>query len=110
MARDLARRIYSASRMHPFCDDWELRNQIRRAIGSVMHNIAEGFDSGSDNEFCRFLAYAQRSCTEIKSELYLALDQAYLTEPEFNELYTSAQAISDKIGGLIKYLKNKNCA
>ena len=67
---------------------------------------AEGFDAGSHPEFSRFLGYAQRSCTEVQSELYVALDQEYLTEVEFRELYDLAALTRSKIGGFIKYLKN----
>ncbi len=70
-----------------------------------MHNIAEGFDAGSDAEFTRFLRYAQRSCTEVQSELYVALDQKYLNEQKFNHLYELAKRTHGKIGGFIKYLK-----
>ena len=50
-----------------------------------MHNIAEGFDSETNNEFVRFLRYAQRSCTEVQSELYMAMDQQYITKAEFQD-------------------------
>jgi four helix bundle protein len=69
-----------------------------------MHNIAEGFDCGSDTEFVRFLRYAQRSCTEVQSELYVALDQGYITQPQFESLFEHASKTRSKIGGFIKYL------
>ena len=69
-----------------------------------MHNIAEGFDGGSNAEFSKFLRYAQRSCTEVQSELYVALDQNYLANEEFEELYAKAKKTRAKIGGFIKYL------
>ena len=71
-----------------------------------MHNISEGFDGGSNAEFIRFLGYAQRSCTEVQSELYVALDQKYLTQERFAELYDLAKKTSTKIGAFIKYLKS----
>ena len=55
--------------------------------GSSMHNIAEGFDSETNAEFVRFLRYAKRSCTEVQSELYVALDQQYITNAEFQDVY-----------------------
>lgn len=85
--------------------DFGLRDQIRRAAGSVMHNIAEGFEAGSDAEFIRFLRYAQRSCTEVQSELYVALDQNYVSEGQFKDLFKLTQSAYNKIGGFIKYLK-----
>lgn len=105
-ARILTREIYSLTHRANFAKDWGLKDQITRAAGSVMHNIAEGYDAGSNPEFIRFLGYAQRSCTEVQSELYIALDQEYLTENEFNDLYLLAGKTNAKIGGLIIYLKN----
>lgn len=69
-----------------------------------MHNIAEGFDSGSDADFCRFLRYAQRSATEVQSQLYVALDQCYLSEEDFEQYMADVREVHAIIGGLIKYL------
>ena len=55
-----------------------------------MHNIAEGFDSETNPEFVRFLRYAKRSCTEVQSELYMTLDQQYITRDEFQDVYDHA--------------------
>ena len=71
-----------------------------------MHNIAEGFDGGSNAEFVAFLRYAQRSCSEVQSQLYIALDQSYISEPEFDTIYRQAAATHSKIGGFIHYLLN----
>jgi four helix bundle protein len=103
-ARELARQVYTRTRCGDFGKDFGLRDQIRRAAGSAMHNIAEGFDSGSDSEFTRFLRYAQRSCTEVQNELYVALDQKYVTEQQFQALFEQAEKTRAKIGGFIKYL------
>ena len=70
-----------------------------------MHNIAEGFDAGSDAGFMRFLRYARRSTSEVQSELYLALDQHYVTDAEFYEIYTLAKQCKHKINALLSYLK-----
>lgn len=75
LARELTRMVYDATKGEKLSRDFGLKDQIQRAAGSAMHNIAEGFDGGSDAEFIRFLRYAQRSCTEVKSPLYAALDQ-----------------------------------
>ena len=105
MARENAKAVYTVSKHELFSRDWGLKDQIRRAAGSVMHNIAEGFDSGSNAEFVKFLRYAQRSCREVQSQLYLALDQEYLDQALFDELYAANNAAHAKIGGFIKYLK-----
>jgi four helix bundle protein len=104
LARELAKQVYSQTRCGDFSKDFGLRDQIQRAAGSAMHNIAEGFDSGSDVEFARFLRYAQRSCAEVQSELYVALDQKYITEQQFRVLSEQTKTTHAKLGGFIKYL------
>ena len=69
-----------------------------------MHNIAEGFDSESNAEFIRFLRYAKRSCSEIQSELYIALDEKYISSDEFRDVYEQARQTRAAIRGFINYL------
>jgi four helix bundle protein len=107
LARELTQSVYTLTRGERFCKDFGLVDQIRRASGSVMHNIAEGFDSGSDAEFMRFLGYSQRSATEVKSHLFVALDQAYITEQEFVDAFHKATRVHAVVGGFIRYLKSK---
>jgi len=104
-ARQLANRIYDLTMADAFAKDFELRNQIRRAAGSVMHNIVEGFDAGSDPEFARFLRMARRSASEVQSELYLALDRHYITLDEMQEAYALADETKKLITGLLAYLR-----
>ena len=106
LARDLTKKIYKLTSRTKFYQDGELRRQLRRASGSAMHNTAEGFDSETNPEFIRFLRYSKRSCTEIQSELYVALDQNYITEEEFKEIYSDASRTRAAIYGFITYLKN----
>ena len=75
LARELTRKVYQLTKKPKFSKDYGLKDQIRAAAGSSMHNIAEGFDSKTNPDFIRFLGYAQRSCTEVQSELYVALDE-----------------------------------
>jgi four helix bundle protein len=70
-----------------------------------MHNIAEGFDSETNAEFIRFLRYAKRSCTELQSELYVALDNDYIFQNEFNDVYEQARRTRAAVRGFINYLK-----
>lgn len=70
-----------------------------------MHNIAEGFDAGSNFEFIRFLKYARRSASEVQSELYLALDRKYITQPQFQTAYEKATDVKKLLDSFIKYLK-----
>jgi four helix bundle protein len=104
-ARELVQQVYAVSGKGAFRRDYGLKDQIRRAAGSVMHNIAEGFDAGSDKEFVRFLIYARRSATEVQSQLYLALDQAYITDGEFKHLTHLAEECKKAINGFIRYLE-----
>ena len=103
-ARALANLVYDATGSGEFARDFGLRDQIRDAAGSVMHNIAEGFDSGSDAEFARFLKIARRSASEVQSELYLALDRNYLTPERFQPIYDKATETKKLINGFISYL------
>ena len=73
-----------------------------------MNNTAEGFDGGSEAEFIRFLVYAQRSATEVMSCLYVAVDNEYISQMEFEETYKLAGETRKLIGGFIKYLKSKH--
>ena len=104
LARELTRMIYSVAMRGAFAKDFGLRDQVTRAAGSTMHNIAEGFDGGSNAEFVKFLRYSQRSCAEVQSQLYVALDQAYISQEEFDSLYGHAAKTHAKVGGLIRYL------
>jgi len=112
LARVLAQKVYNLTKNSEFSRDYGLRKQIQDAAGSSMHNIAEGFDSESNREFIRFLRYAKRSCTEVQSELYMALDQKYVTETEFKDVYGHTGRTRAAIRGFIKYLRsyeqNKN--
>ncbi len=105
IARELTRGVYATTRTQPFSRDYGLTDQIRRAAGSVMHNIAEGFDSGSTAEFIRFLRYARRSCSEVQSQLYVAMDQEYLSREVFDASYRKAELTRSKIGAFIRYLE-----
>ena len=83
LARELTRKVYFLTKKNKLARDFGLRGQIQDAAGSSMHNIAEGFDAETNPEFIRFLRYAKRSCTEVQSELYVALDQQYITNDEY---------------------------
>ena len=104
LARELARKVYDLTKKPKFARDFGLKRQIQEAAGSTMHNIAEGFDSETNPEFIRFLRYAKRSCTEVQSELYVALDQQYITRTEFQDVYDHTGRTRAAIRGFIKYL------
>lgn len=104
LARELTKQVYALAMRGAFAKDFGLRDQITRVSSSIMHNIAEGFDGGSNAEFVKFLRYSQRSCAEVQSQLYVALDQAYLTQEDFDALYDQAALTHAKVGGFIHYL------
>jgi four helix bundle protein len=106
-ARQLAKAIYELTDKPRLAKDFQLRDQIRDAAGSVMHNIAEGFDSGTQAEFIRFLKIARRSASEVQSELYLALDRKYITDEELEAAYDLATESKRLINGMITYLRKK---
>ncbi len=105
-ARELTRKVYALTKGPDFMRDRGLKSQIQNAAGSSMHNIAEGFDAESNAEFIRFLRYAKRSCTEVQSELYLALDEKYISDIDFKVTYELARKTRAAIRGFIKYLLN----
>ena len=70
-----------------------------------MHNFTEGFDSETNTEFIRFLRYTKRSCTEIRSELYVALDKEYISSNEFKDVFEQARRTRAAVRGSINYLK-----
>lgn len=105
IARQLTKAIYETTKAGDFARDYGLKDQITRASGSIMHNIAEGFDGGSNAEFIKFLRYAHRSASEVQSQLYVALDQGYISEERFTQLYDLTALTRSKIGAFIAYLQ-----
>ena len=105
-ARRLTNEIYQLTGTGKFARDFGLRDQIRRASISILSNIAEGFERGGDKEFLQFLAMAKGSCGEVRAQLYIALDQGYLTQEVFDGLSRNAVEIGQLISGFMKYLGN----
>ncbi|MHC5039816.1 MAG: four helix bundle protein [Planctomycetota bacterium] len=106
MARELCKIVFSLFREGPLSRDYSLRDQMWKASGSVMDNIAEGFDDGSRREFIRFLGYSQRSCGELQSQLYRALDCGYLDQDSFQHAYDAAENCRKQVKGFRKYLRS----
>jgi four helix bundle protein len=105
LARKLTRKVYRMTKKQGFAKDFELKRQIQAAAGSSMHNIAEGFDSETNAEFIRFLRYAKRSCSEVQSELYVALDEEYISTDDCKDVYEQAQRTRAATRGFINYLR-----
>ena len=90
-----------------FWNDYKFREQITSAAVSVMSNIAEGFSRRTNKEFVQFLFIAKGSCAEVQSQLYVALDQTYISEDKFKELYSKTDEVSKILSGFITYLLNE---
>ena len=80
--------------------------QVVGLLICLVPNVVEGFDAKSNNEFVRFLTYSRRSCSEVQNCLYVALDQGYITEKQFQDSYDHCEKVRKIIDGLIRYLKN----
>ena len=103
-ARELSRKIYPITYKAPIVNDFRIRDQIRGSVGSVMDNIAEGFERGSKLEFINCLTISKREVGELKSQLYRCFDNNYISEKVFNELYGLADEITKMLTGFINYL------
>jgi len=103
-ARLLSQKIYPLTFKEPIASDFRLKDQMRGSCGSIMDNIAEGFDRGSKNEFTNSLTIAKGETGELKSQLYRSLDNKYITEEIFRELYSLADELTRMLTGFINYL------
>ena len=99
-ARQLAKDVYMVSQSGKFASDFGLRDQIQRAVVSIMANIAEGFERNRAGEFYQFLSIAKASCAEVRSHLYIAFDIGYIEQAKFEMLLTQAEEVGRVIGGL----------
>jgi four helix bundle protein len=103
-ARALSNAIYPLTLMGSFRFDYELRDQINASSGSIMDNIAEGFERNGKAEFRQALSIAKGSCGETRSQLYRALDRGHISKENFEKLKTDAEVLSKQINSFISYL------
>jgi len=104
-ARSLVNLVYKVTKGKEFKKDLRLSGQIQAAATSTMANIAEGLVRRSDREFTQFLYISMSSAAEVQSHLYIALDQGYIDQDQFNIIYEQANKTARIISGLIKYLR-----
>lgn len=104
-ARELSKKIYPVTNRDGFKSDFRFVQQIRAAAGSIMDNIAEGFERTGNKEFLNFLYIAKGSCGEVRSQLIRANDVGYLTPEDFDELYSECRKLSAGIMNFIKEIK-----
>lgn len=107
-ARELTKSVYALSNNGGFARDFGLRDQIRRASVSIMSNIAEGFERGSNKEFIQFLYIAKGSAGEVRAQLYVALDQQFIDQQTFGRLKALSTEISGMLAGFINHLDKSN--
>ncbi|HEX8574872.1 MAG TPA: four helix bundle protein [Flavobacterium sp.] len=108
-ARKLSKEIYLVTINNiDFKNDFRFRDQIRASSGSIMDNIAEGFERNGNLEFRQFLSIAKGSAGEVRSQLYRALDFNYITQEHFDVLKQDSENLSGKINNFITYLNKKD--
>ncbi|MFD2831897.1 four helix bundle protein [Gramella sp. AN32] len=107
-ARDICIEVYKIREKSQLKTDYRLYDQINAASGSIMDNIAEGFERNGNKEFVQFLSIAKASCGETRSQLYRVLDRKYINEEEFNTLLNKLKNLSMQIGGFMNYLQKSD--
>ena len=107
-ARLLAKDIYKITSNEPFSKDYRFCGQIRAAVGSIMDNIAEGFEKENNKEFIQFLYISKGSFGEVRSQLHRAKDVDFISEEEYKISLEKASNLSTSLSNFIKYLKNSD--
>lgn len=109
-ARELSKKIYEITENEKFKRDYRFVAQIHTSVGSIMDNIAEGFERNGNKEFVNFLFIAKGSCGEVRSQLIRANDVGYLEPDVYKELYTECRKLSAAIMNFIKEIKDSEFA
>jgi four helix bundle protein len=107
-ARRLAKEIHIISIETGLKSDFKFKEQIKSSSGSVMDNIAEGFERDGNIEFRQFLSIAKGSAGETRSQLYRVFDFDYINEQKFELLKKDYENLSGKIKNFINYLNKKD--
>jgi four helix bundle protein len=108
LAREICKDIYKIINYPEFSKDFGLVRQINDSSGSIMDNIAEGFEREGNKEFGQFLSISKGSCGECRSQLIRSFDRQYISEEEFKTIYTKLADESIKIKNFMNYLRNSN--
>ena len=105
-ARELCQYIENLIQTTTLKTNYSLKDQIDRSSGSVMDNIAEGFDRNGNKEFIQFLSIAKGSAGEVKSQSYRAFDKKLISEEQHLKLNEMTEIEKNKIGAMMNYLIN----
>ena len=105
LGRELTMQVYSMTRESAMGRDYRFVDQMRSASVSIMNNVAEGFERGSNKDFAKFVFIARASAGEVRSMLYVALDQGYITPERFKDCFDLSVRCSQVCWGLIKHLQ-----
>ena len=108
LSRTICQKIESLFIDTPLGKNFALRNQMERSSGSIMDNIAEGFGRGGNQEFHNFLSYSKGSASELRSQLYRALDKKLISIEQFGELESECTTAENKIGAFMFYLRKSD--
>jgi len=104
-ARDICDEVWELIETTPLGKDYKLRDQMNGSSGSIMDNIAEGFERNGNREFIQFLSISKASCGELRSQLYRCLDRGHIREDIFELLRDKTLTEGKKIGAFMSYLK-----
>ena len=104
LSREICQDVWDLFEKTTLGKDFELKNQMNRSSGSIMDNIAEGFERNGRREFINFLSYSKGSCGELRSQLYRAFDRKHINNDEFEFLKIKTVTESKKIGAFMSYL------
>ncbi|WP_426483198.1 four helix bundle protein [Chryseobacterium sp. R2ACT005] len=104
LSRELSNEVFHIIESTNLKNNFKLCNQIDSSSGSVMDNIAEGFEKNGNREFIQFLSIAKASCGETRSQLYRVFDRSFISQEKFETLIEQTETLSRKISSFIKYL------
>jgi len=105
-ALDLSVDIYKITRAGEFKYYSRFVQQIRASVGSIMDNIAEGFERDGNKEFINFLYIAKGSCGELRSQIIRAHKVGFIDEMQYQDFYNRCIKESTGIANFIKSIKN----
>ncbi|TMU55260.1 four helix bundle protein [Flagellimonas algicola] len=105
MSRELCNEVWQIMLHTTLAKDFELKNQMNSASGSVMDNIAEGYERNGNREFIQFLSISKASCGELRSQLYRCLDRRHISQKQFDVIYNMTLTLGKKLGAFMSYLK-----